>query len=344
MPDIIYHNRRAARIENELVRVTVLFGGGHVAEILHKPSGVNPLWTPPWPSIEPSAWSRAGHPEYGDDAESKLLAGIMGHNLCLDIFGPPTAEEAAAGLTVHGEASVAPWQITTERDALVARALLPNAQLKVDRRIELAPGGVIAFTEGVENLTTTDRPVAWTEHVTLGPPFLARGSTQFRVSATHAQVAAGDPGPGGYLKPGAEFEWPNAPRRDGATADLRVYNSSPVSAGFTTQLLDPAREEAFFAAFSPESRLAFGYRWRREDFPWIGIWEENHARTSPPWNGKTLTRGMELGVSPFAEPRRAQLARNGLFGVPCYRWIAAKTRVEVRYSAFIGPADRVPEN
>lgn len=344
MPETLYRNRRAARIENDLVRVTVLFGGGHVAEILHKPSGVNPLWTPPWPSIEPSAWSRAGHPEYGDDAESKLLAGIMGHNLCLDIFGSPSPEEAAAGLTVHGEASVAPYQITTERNALVARALLPNAQLRIDRRIELAPDGVIAFTEGVENLTTTDRPVAWTEHVTLGPPFLARGSTQFRVSATRAMVAEGDPGSGGYLKPGAGFEWPNAPCRDGSVADLRVYNSSPVSAGFTTQLMDPTREQAFFAAFSPESRVAFGYVWKREDFPWIGIWEENHARSSPPWNGKTLTRGMEFGASPIPEPRRDQLARNRMFGVPCYRWIPAKTRVEVRYQAFIRAADRVPEN
>jgi hypothetical protein len=33
-----------------------------------------------------------------------------------------------------------------------------------------------------------------------------------------------------------------------------------------------------------------------------------------------------------------------MFGVPCYRWIPAKTRVEVRYHAFIRAADRVPEN
>ena len=44
-------------------------------------------------------------------AESKLLAGIMGHNLCMDMFGGPSREEAAAGMTVHGEASVAPYEI-----------------------------------------------------------------------------------------------------------------------------------------------------------------------------------------------------------------------------------------
>ena len=28
---------------------------------------------------------------------------------------------------------------------------------------------------------------------------------------------------------------------------------------------------------SPASKLAFGYVWRRADFPWLGIWEENHS-------------------------------------------------------------------
>src|SRR5882757_885615 len=103
MTEVSYRGRRAVQFENDLLRVTVLVEGGHVAEIFHKPTGVNPLWTPPWPSIEPSTYSLEKHPEYGADAESKLLAGIMGHNLCLDTFGTPSPEEVAAGLTVHGE-------------------------------------------------------------------------------------------------------------------------------------------------------------------------------------------------------------------------------------------------
>src|SRR4030088_1212882 len=109
MNEVKYRDRRAVQLENGSMRVTVLVEGGHIAEILHKPSGVNPLWTPPWPSIEPSTYDPARHPAYGGDAESKLLAGIMGHNLALPIFGGVSAEEAAAGLTVHGEASVVPY-------------------------------------------------------------------------------------------------------------------------------------------------------------------------------------------------------------------------------------------
>src|SRR6476659_10480632 len=94
-----FNGRRAAVLENTALRVAVLEGGGHIAEILDKATGVSPLWIPPWPSIEPSSYDRARHPEYGNDAESKLLAGIMGHNLCLDMFGGTSEEEPSAGMT-----------------------------------------------------------------------------------------------------------------------------------------------------------------------------------------------------------------------------------------------------
>ena len=157
MAETKYRNRRAVEIQNEQVRVTVLIEGGHIAEILDKATGVNPMWTPPWPSIEPSAYDRAKHPIYGSDAESKLLGGIMGHNLCLDIFGGVSAEEAAAGLTVHGEASVAQYEITSSGAALKMHAAFPYAQLAFARNIAL-DGDRVIIDETVENLTATDRP------------------------------------------------------------------------------------------------------------------------------------------------------------------------------------------
>jgi hypothetical protein len=310
MADVIYRGRRAASVENELVRVTVLHEGGHIAEILDKQSGVNPLWTPPWESIEPSTYDPRKHPEYGADSESKLLSGIMGHNLCMDIFGPPSAEEAAAGLTVHGEASVAAYETTAAGPGLSQRARLPQAQLNVERRIALA-GRVVRIVETVENESSTDRPIAWTEHVTLGPPFLAKGATQFRAPITQSLVV------------------------DEGNGDPRLFTDLPSSAGFTTHLMDPARDTACFVAWSPQSQVALGYVWRRADFPWLGIWEENYQRAGAPWNGRTLTRGMEFGASPVAETRRRMIERGSLFGVPTFRWIPARTRVEVRYCAAI---------
>ncbi|MBM3775706.1 MAG: hypothetical protein FJW37_11180 [Acidobacteria bacterium] len=344
MPETRFHGRRAVAIENPDLRVTVLVEGGHIAELQDKASGVNPLWIPPWPSIEPSTYSRSGHPEYGDDAEAKLLAGIMGHNLCLDIFGSPSADEAAAGLTTHGEASVVPYRIEAGGAGLIMRAELPIAQLRLERRITLEPHA-IEIAEAVENVSAADRPVGWTQHVTLGPPFLENGSTQFRASATRSKVYETDfTGGTGYMRTGEVFDWPQVPRTGGGSVDLRVYSGLAASAGYTTHLMDPHREHAFFTAFSPRSNVALGYLWKRADFPWLGIWEENRSRQQPPWRGKAITRGLEFGVSPMPETRRQMVERGSLFGVPGFRWIPAKSKVEVKYWAAIGKAAAVPES
>ena len=338
----IYHDRRAAAIENQYLRVTVLKEGGHIAEILDKETGINPLWTPPWRTIDPSAFGPGASAEYGDNAESRLLAGIMGHNLCLDIFGGPSEEEASAGLTVHGEGSVAAYDIDEAGGALMLRARFPMAQIAFQRRIELR-GRTVRIRESVENLTACDRPIGWTQHVTLGPPFLEKGMTQFRASATRSKVLESAFGVHERLIAAADFDWPDAPLREGGVEDLRVLTRAASSCAFTTHLMDPVREHAFFAAFSPAARLAFGYVWKQADFPWMGIWEENHSRAHAPWNGNTLTRGMEFGVSPMPESRRAMVGRGHLFGVPAYRWLPAKARLEVEYCAVMAHADAIPD-
>jgi hypothetical protein len=322
--------RKFARIENDELIVSVSVEGGHIAEIVEKKTGMNPLWTPPWPSIEPSSYSLARYPEYGDNSESKLLAGIMGHNLCLDIFGVPSDAEYAAGVTVHGEASVAPYEIETAGSRMLAKAHLPIAQLDFEREIELAGNGVLKIRETVTNLTGMDRPLAWTQHVTLGPPFLEAGVTTLNIKAPKSMVFPGDFGDAQSYKPGAHFEWPFAPNKNGSTIDLRIQSTASRSAGVTCHVV----EEGSFEAFHPPTRLLFGYRWKREDFPWISLWEENRSRTFAPWNGKAITRGVEFGVSPFAEGRRAMVERGSLLGVPTYRWLGARESATVHYSAF----------
>jgi hypothetical protein len=338
----LFRNRRAASIENSDLRVTVLAGGGHIAEVLDKKSGVNPLWIPPWPSTEPADYRRVDDRVYGASVESQLLAGIMGHNLCLDIFGGPSAEEEAAGLQPHGEASVATYDLAVEGTRLTASAHLNESQLRVERTIEL-DGGNVRIRESVHNLSATDRPVGWTEHVTLGPPFLEHGVTRFGASATRSKVLESVFGSADYLVPAADFTWPHAPGQDGQPVDLRVYTSRAKSSAFTTHLMDPARKTAFFVAFSPRARLAFGYVWQQADFPWMGIWEENRSRPHAPWNGETVTRGMEFGVSPFPESRRQMIDRGSLFNVPTYRWIPAKTAVQVEYWLVSRSADAIPD-
>ena len=259
------------------------------------------------------------------------------------IYGDPSVEEIAAGLTLHGEASVVTYQLTAESGTLLSKAELPLAQLGIERELRLQPDSpVIRFSETVENLSGTDRPIAWTEHVTVGPPFLEKGVTRFCLTATRSKTFEGEFGDTYQID--TEFDWPYAPRQGGGTIDLRTFTDAPSSSGLTTHLMDPRRLQAYFVAWSPRSKLAFGYVWNRSDFPWLGIWEENYWRQAPPWSGKTLTRGMEFGVSPMPQTRRRMIGREPLFGVPGYRWIPARSRVRVDYCAFLTHAEKPPDD
>ena len=339
-----YRERQAARLENDALRVTVLQEGGHIAEIADKASGVNPLWTPAWPSIEPSRYDPARHAEYGGGVDAALLAGIMGHNLCLDMFGGPSDEEAAAGLPVHGEVSTATFAIDAEGPhALTMRAQLPEAQLAFERRLDLADR-VLRVRERVTNRSATDRPIGWTQHVTLGPPFVEHGRTELRMSARRGRVFEGTFGPADYLQAGADFAWPHAPRANGGgTCDLRTYSAAAASSAYTVQQMDPGRDDAFVAAFSPTAGLVFGCVWRRADFPWLGLWEENRARPNVPWNSRAVTWGLEFGASPFPETRRQMIERGRLFDTPTVRWIPARRTVEVEYWMLLRPAAAAPD-
>ncbi|MEZ5363371.1 MAG: hypothetical protein R2748_13770 [Bryobacterales bacterium] len=339
-------HRRQAVLENDKLRLVVLPGGGHIASVTLRSNPVNPLWDPPWETIEPSQYDAAKHGvTYGTDVDGRLLSGIAGHNLCFDLFGVPSEAEAKAGLDVHGEASSADWEVAVDGPEMICRGEFPLCGMAFERRLRLAEGSqVVTVTETAINRSGVDRPVGWTQHVTLGPPFLEKGKTRFHAPGGASKTLEAEFAPGHDRFPiGAEFQWPYAPRIDGGFEDLRTLTAEKVGGAFTTHLMAPDREQAYFTAWSPGSKLAFGYVWKRSDFPWLGIWEENGGRTHAPWSGRTLTRGMEFGASPFPETRRSWLDRGSLFGQPVSRWIPAGGRGTAEYRIFLVETDAAPE-
>ena len=344
MDFVMFEGRSCAQVADDELKVTVTQECGQVARILHRQSGVSPLWTSPWPSVEPSRYSPETHPQYGTGAEARLLASMLGHSLCLDVFGHPDAAEAAAGIPVHGEASVAHYSLSGDERSIEMTAELPKAQMTFSRRVELAGRGVVAFKEVLESQTGFDRPIAWTQHVTLGASFLEAGRTRFALSADRSRTFENRFNDGlGMQVDGAEFDWPLCPMKDGTVENLSILTSRPVSGGFTAHRLEPAQEHAFFIAWSERSRLAFGYVWRRADFPWLSRWEENHLRPQPPWNSRGFALGLEFGVSPMVESRRAMVERNRMFDTPTFRWLPARSHAQVKYCAFLRHAVSMPQ-
>jgi len=333
----VMDGRSGFRLRADWGYVSVLEGGGHICELNLNPcNGVNPLWRPPWATIDPSQYNRAKHARtYGEPPDGGQLAGIAGHSLSFDHFGPPSPEETAAGLTTHGEAPALKWDLQkhakSPKPYLQYGPTLPEARIRFSRKLTLDPRNpVIYCEEEAVNLSPYDRPISWNEHVTFGPPFLEAGITWFDMPATRAKVCPASYSPRFSLQPDAEFTWPNAPAKERKRMNLRTMPALRFG-HYTAQLLNPELEIAFIAACNPRQKLLVVYAFRRADFPWVGNWEERYNRTAAPWRGKTFCRGLEFSTTPFAIPRRQTIEQGPLFGEPTYRWLPAKSKAQVRF-------------
>jgi hypothetical protein len=213
---------------------------------------------------------------------------------------------------------------------------LPVAELTFTRQIKIHRGESVAyFKEEVVNHNRADHFFHWTQHVTLGPPFLSNESSRVFISATRGRTF-----PHGYegkelLASGQNFQWPAAPGAGGDSVDLRRPLSHPGLGFVATVLMDPGRGQQYVAALNMRERLLVAYCFDRKDFPWTAVWEENKARADAPWNGRTETRGLEFGSTPLPVGRREAFANGPLFGAPYFSMIPALGRATVRYVAFL---------
>lgn len=341
-----WQGREAYALSNGILQMVNLTGGGHIAEVRFTDSSglptVNPLWKPGWKSMEPFQYkAKANARRYGPLTEGKLLSGIAGHNICLDYFGSPSDDEAAQGLSTHGEAPSLRWRKASVRPragqvGLALSVRLPEAGLDFSREMAMrADESVIYFRETVTNLRKLDHFFHWTQHVTYGPPFISSEDTRVFMSATKGMTSPNAYEEKALLDFGKEFHWPIAPARPKGEVDL---SRCLIRKGFgvvASLLLDPAREVQFVGALNSRSRLLYAYCFRRADFPWVTIWEENGSRDAAPWNSRTETRGLEFGSVPLPVPRREAFARAPLFGERCFSIVPARGRLTAPYVAFL---------
>lgn len=332
-----WKGREATRLANGLVELIVLRNGGHLAEFRFLPNTAFPsqnvLWEAPWTSPD---W------EGNQLEELSQTAGFTGHSLCLDCFGPPSAVESRAGIPMHGEAAAGTWNVsgTVEGQSVVCRweTKLPVAQLGFERTIHLYDAeGVVYVEEIVDNRSDVSHACQWVQHATFAPPFLNSAESSFAVSAARGITSPLDYEGGSLLANDREFSWPDAPGR--GTERTAIDLSRPFAAngrGFSAAVqLDPSRAVEFLLAINWKSRLGVGYCFRRSDFPWMAIWEENCARSGKPWNGNTQARGMEFGTTPLPVGREETFRRGDIFGTPSWRVIPAREKATAKYLIFL---------
>jgi hypothetical protein len=342
-----WNGREAVRLTNGRVELIALVGGGHIAafrflDITGLPSQ-NVLWESPWKTYEPNdPWSDEMSSRYGPRVEGKFLASFTGHALCLDLFGDPTPQEAEAGRSLHGEAAVRRWTIVPDREAIETQCSfsvdLPTSGLNFGRTIRLdATESLVYFEETVHNEQPLDHDCDWIQHVTLGPPFLNKNESFVETSGTRGVTWPFVADEGSLLANDREFHWPYAMDAFGTTAkvDLRAPFSAAGRGFLAGVQLDSHREIEFLLAFNARLRLGLVYCFRRKDFPFLTIWEENCGRRSAPWNGKAQARGMEFGTSPLPIGRQSAIVMGTAFRTSKKCVIPADGSRTARYLMFL---------
>ena len=341
-----WRGRPAIRLSNGLIELTGLNGGGHIAELRFARDAAGPqanvLWESPWEGAAPGTLrARRLAGKYGPKGVGEFLASYTGHSLCLDYFGMPSADEVREGLPLHGEAASRNWRVThrTANSAAARttwRINLPSAGLAFEREIELSKGESVAvFRESVMNQRDADHYFHWVQHVTLGAPLLDPECSRVFISGSRAKTW-----PLGYegkslVSADREFCWPNAPREKGGTADLSIPFGERGTGLVAFVQLDVERDVQFVAALNWRLGLVSGYLFRREDFPWVTVWEENCAREYEPWKGTTQARGMEFGTTPMPIGKEATFLAGKLFETPGWKRIRSGGAQKVVYAAFL---------
>ena len=318
----VFEDRPALVLANDKISLTVISEGGAMAQIVlaADKEKINPLWNPYWIARQAGL--------------SPPTTLYRGHFVCIDGFGPVSAEERAAGLPMHGEAYVLPWQLQShqKQGATTSAAFavtLPIAQETFSRTFHIVDGENIVWVDSsVTSLLGFDRPVFWGEHATVSAPFLEPGKVAVDMPAFKARTKAyqTQAGPPRQLRSSVDFTWPLAPTVDGQTFDMRT---APIKAGteHTTTLMDPSRRLAYATALHLEKRLLIGWVFRREEFPWVQTW------LSYPGPNR-MTRGLEFSTQPF-DLTRAEVLKNGpLFDSPVLRILPAKSTIASSFLMF----------
>ncbi len=313
-----FAGRDAYVLTNGKMRVSMVAGGGFLGEIrLTTGDGkrdINPMRVPHYPTIDPDTYDDSKHNAlYGSDAHRWLHSGYLGNYLCFPIYGPPSsAAEGRAGLGNHGEAALVRWtkrgeQSDSQSITLETEANLPLSQFRIRRRITMYKDSpTIKVEEWATNSRAYDRPFMWMQHATFGPPFIAPGKSILRLSA---------------VKSGTE----------GAALTDRVMPAEPKTGSYTALLLDPKRDQQFFALSNADVPLSVVYVFPTAEHKWVGDWMENQRNTSIPWAGKTTARGIEFGSSPYAEGLKKAIERGTMFDTPTYRWIESHETIGTWY-------------
>jgi hypothetical protein len=311
---VFCQNKSTLVFEGEKAKLEIQTEGSAITHFSLKKNKINPFT---W-ALEP-----------GQMPKPNLGAPVFrGHFLCIGRWGAASEAEQKAGLPHNGEVNTLTWKIIKpvqpENKNLVAETecLEIKDQLKVSRFISMPKNGTsFLMTETVENKAGFDRIYNFTQHPTIGEPFLA--------PTTLIDCNAGlgfDQRTDFNLLEKTAFTFPEGQLKDGY-ADLRTVNEER---GYvTTHIFPDTCQIGWVTACNPEQKLLLGYIFRTKEYPWLNLWHWKKDK-------KPYAHGLEFGTTGLGQPYKL-LVDNcvSFFGRKSFSWIETGETITKKYICFL---------
>jgi len=250
----------------------------------------------------------------------------MGHFLCLDRWGPPSAAEEKNGMPFHGEASHVAWRVTRPpalRNGWIEAEMfaeLPLAGLEIKRRVRLSDtSALVVVREEVTNRNKLGRIFNMVQHPTIGAPFLDVDTRVDAGAGRGFMQSSPLPNP---ERP--EVRWPHA-LLQGKRVDLRRLTDDPNPNVVSYEVLG---DHGWTTACAPKQERLVGYVWQRAEYPWFNAWR--HVE-----NGKPALRGLEFGTTGLHQPFSVLVSKGRIFDLPLYTHLDAGESLSRSYAAFL---------
>lgn len=270
-------------------------GAGFViASIRDEPTGAEALWTRT--GFTPADFLRYLGPSGDASVETFTDLFVGGWFEMFPTTGFPGTLEGPVGTGVsllHGEVMRLPWQVVGHSESwLEARVTTLRAPFELTRRLSVEAGQLL-IEEHVRNAADCRAPFTWGHHPCFSRSTFAGGRIELDV------VTAEVPAPpfdelNDRLSPGAAFDFPLAPTREGGWRDVSLVPAGP----------DGRHEQVVLGLRSGSLRISapalgrcFSLEWDVKDLPWALVWQDYGAPGMSFW-GTCDTFAVEPSSAP----------------------------------------------
>jgi galactose mutarotase-like enzyme len=288
----IHRGHDLLSLENSLIRITLLLDkGGDIIEFMYKPKDLDFLLkkkdglNETAKQIDSSSQISGAYFDYYPGGWQEILPG-----------GGPM-NYLGAGVGLHGEISLRPWQFRVEEDTPKRISVLLTAKtlrfpFAVKKRITIDEDSMaVSFEEELRNEGRQPLEYMWAQHPCFGPPFLEPGCV-ISIPAKKMMTSPGLHTPGMLFEAGFTADWPY-PGKDGEKIVTVQEENSQI-----TGLYHFSELEGKMSIYNSSKKIGFSLEWDKDIFPYVTSWQDYNGCLDYPWYGNGYQATLEIWNTP----------------------------------------------